>query len=202
MNTMRRIVVASLALAFAVVALVGSPAARISAQDATPPAAPNLTVGQLAPIGQPFEVLPGVDLEFLNEGQPATTPGQSLVLYRITFRGGEVAAHRHPGTTVAAVESGAFSWTLFEGTVWVTRPGAAPEKVTAPGAELILHSGEGLIYNADVVHSAKAAGAEPAVVLVTVLFEVGQPVLTFTNVQGTPTVMGLDHPAELHRSTP
>ena len=191
---MRRIVAASLVFTIAVVSmLAGPPAARLGAQAATPTAAPNLTVGQLAPIGQPFEVLPGVNLEFLNEGQPAATPGQSLVLYRITFHGGEVPAHRHPGTTVATVESGTFSWTLFEGTVWVTRPGLGSEKVTTPGTELVLHPGEGLIYNADVVHTAKAAGAEPAVVLVTVLFEVGQPVLTFTNAQGTP--MAMDTPA-------
>ncbi len=167
---------------------------RTTAQEATPAAVPNLVVGQLAPIGQPFEVLPGINIAFLNEGQPAAAPGQSLVVYRITFHGGEVPAHRHPGTTVATVESGTLSWTLLQGTVWVTRPGMPPEQVTAPGTELVLKPGEGLLYNADVVHTARAAGDQPAVAIVAVLFAVGQPVLTFTNEQGTPMAMGTPAP--------
>ena len=157
-----------------------------TAQEATPAAAPNLTVGRLAPIGQPFEVVPGIDLEILNEGHPANAPGLSLLLYRVTFRGGEVPTHMHPGTTVATVESGTFSWNLLAGTVWVTRPGQAPEAVTEPGTELILNPGEGLIYHDDIVHGARAAGDEPAVVLVTALFETGQPFLTVTDEHGTP----------------
>ena len=160
---------------------------RTSAQEATPMATPNLTVGQLAPIGEPFEVVPGVDLEFLNEGQAAATPGQSLVLYRVTFSGGEVPFHIHPGATVFSVESGTFSWTLHAGTVSVTRPGAATEQVTEPGTELVLNPGEGLSYNADVVHTARAAGDEVTSVLVSSLFETGQPFITLSNEQGTPT---------------
>ena len=163
------------------------PTTRVGAQDATPTAAPNFVVGQLAPIGQRFELLPGVDLEILNEGPTAQAPGQSLVLYRVTFRGGEVPSHIHPGTIVLTVESGTFSWTLQAGEVTVTRPGAAPERVTAPGTELVLTPGEGLAYNADVVHTARAAGDEPASVLVTSLFETGQPFITTSNEQGTPT---------------
>jgi quercetin dioxygenase-like cupin family protein len=160
---------------------------RTSAQEATPAAGPNLTVGHLAPIGVPFEPLPGVELTFLNEGQPTAAPGQSLIVYRIIFHGGEAPSHIHPGTTVGTVESGTFAWTLLAGTVWVTRLGAAPEQVTEPGTELILQPGESLFYNADVVHTAGAAGDEPASVLVAALFEVGQPFLTLTDEHGTPT---------------
>jgi quercetin dioxygenase-like cupin family protein len=160
---------------------------RSAAQEATPTAAVNLTVGQLAPIGVPFEALPGVEITFLNEGQPAATPGQSLILYRIIFHGGEATSHIHPGTTAGTVESGTFVWTLLAGTVWVTRLGAAPERVTEPGTELILKPGESLFYNDDVVHTAGAVGDEPASVLVTALFAVGQPFLTFTDEHGTPT---------------
>jgi quercetin dioxygenase-like cupin family protein len=189
---MRRIIVFSLVLASAlIVLLLGTLPRQLSAQEATPAAAqPNLTVGQLAPIGAPFEVVPGIDLEILNEGEPANAPGSSLVLYRVTFRGGEVPPHMHPGTTVATVESGTFSWTLLAGTVWVTRPGAAPEEVTGPGTEIVLNPGEGLIYHDDIVHTARAAGDEPAVVLVTALFETGQPFLTLTDEHGTPLPMG------------
>jgi quercetin dioxygenase-like cupin family protein len=189
---MFRVVAVSLVIASVLIAiLLGTPPSQLSAQEATPAAAqPNLTVGQLAPIGEPFEALPGVELEILNEGQPAATPGQSLILYRVTFRGGEAPSHMHPGTTVATVESGPFSWTLHAGTVWVTRPGAAPEEVTEPGTDIILNPGEGLIYHDDIVHSARAAGDEPAAVLVTALFELGQPFLTLTDEHGTPMAMG------------
>jgi quercetin dioxygenase-like cupin family protein len=184
-----------LALVLAGSVALGRASSPAVAEDATPPGAPaaevNLTIGQLAPIGQPFEPVPGVELEILNEGQPANAPGLSLVLYRITFRDGEATAHTHPGSTLASVESGTLSWTLLAGTVWVTRPGQAREAVTASGTELVLNPGEGLFYNDDIVHSAKAAGAEPAVALVTVLFEVGQPFLTFTNEQGTPVAAGM-----------
>jgi len=185
---MRRIVAVSLVLMCALVTLLVSPsAARLGAQDATPAAAPNVVAGQLAPLGQQFESSPGIDVEFVNEGPTAQAPGQSLVIYRVTLRGGEVPSHIHPGTTVLTVESGAMSWTLQAGTVTVTRPGAAAETVTAPGTEIVVNAGEGLAYNADVVHSARAAGAEPAVVLIAALFEVGQPVITLTDEQGTPT---------------
>ena len=167
------------------------PGLRAAAQEATPAAAPNLTVGQLAPIGQPFEILPGVDVEFLNEGPAAQAPGHNVVLFRVTLRGGEAPPHNHPGTSVLTVESGTFSSTVVAGTTaTVVRAGAAPEPVTAPGTELVLDPGEGLIYGADVVHTAKAAGAETAVALVAGLYQVGQPVLMPAAEHMTPTAMG------------
>ena len=177
-------------LSVVVVVLLGLPALggpRTSAQEATPTTGVNLTVGQLAPLGEQFEALPGIDIEFLSEGQPAATPGQSLIVYRIVFREGAAPSHIHPGTTSGTVESGTFSWTLLAGTVRVTRPGAAPELVTEPGTELILKPGESLFYNDDVVHAAGVVGDEPASVLVAALFEVGQPFLTVTDEHGTPT---------------
>lgn len=62
--------------------------------------------------------------------------------------------------------------------------------MTAPGTVLVLNPGEGLAYNADVVHTARAAGAEPAVVLVASLWEVGQPGVMLTDEHGTPGAMG------------
>ena len=43
--------------------------------------------------------------------------------------------------------------------------GQAREAVTAPGTELVLNPSEGLFYNDDIVQTAEAAGAEPAVAL-------------------------------------
>lgn len=184
---MRRFVVSSLVLTVVVVAgLAAVSSVRLSAQEATPAGEPNLIVGQLAPIGQTFEVIPGIDLQFLNEGESTQAPGQHLVLYRVVFRGGEIPFHTHPGTTVLTVEEGTFSWTLLAGTVWVTRPGQEPEEVTEPGTELILSQGEGLAYNVEVVHTARAAGDEATTVLVASIFETGQPFVTVTNEEGTP----------------
>ena len=176
-------------------ALVGARSSTGIAQDATPAAAPNVTVGQLAPIGEPFQAGPGVELEFLGEGQTDQASGQNLVLYRVIFDGGEFPGHIHPGATVLTVESGTFGWTLLTGTVTVLRPGTPPEEVTEPGTELVLSPGQGLAYNADVVHSARDVGDEPAVVLATSLFETGQPFVTMTDDQGAPMAMDAATPA-------
>ena len=164
---------------------------RTAAQEATPaatPAAgPNFTVGSLAPIGETFEALPGVHIQFLNEGQPAAAPDHTLVLYRVVLDGGEIPSHIHPGTTVLSVESGTLSWTLQAGTVSVIRPGAAPEQVAEPGTEIVLGPGEGLWYDADGVHTARSAEAVPVSVLISALLETGQPAITLTDEPGTPT---------------
>ena len=159
-----------------------------AAQEATPAAEqPNAVVGQLAPLGVPFEALPGVAVTFINEGEPAAASGQRLVLYRIIIHDGvEVPSHTHPGTTNLTVESGTLSWTLLAGTVQVTRPGVAPEQVTAPGTEIVVDPGQSLFYNADVVHVARAVAAVPASVLIAGLFETGQPIITLTEEPGTP----------------
>lgn len=187
---MRRSFLSVSVVLFVALAAYGLAGTRIAAQEATPAAGPNLIVGELAPLGEPFEAVPGVDLVFLNEGQPAGAPGQSLVLYRVTLRGGEVPSHIHPGATLLTVESGMLSWTLQAGTVTVTRPGTAAEDVTEPGTEIVLNPGEGLSYDADVVHTARAAGDEPAVLLVASLFAVGQPFITPSDEKGTPLAMG------------
>jgi quercetin dioxygenase-like cupin family protein len=184
---MRRFSAPFSVIAVVLLGLVVTGGMRTAAQESTPTAAPNFTVGQLAPIGERFELLPGVDLQLLNEGGAAAAPGQNVVLYRVIFRGGEVPSHIHPGTTVLTVESGTLSWVLQAGTVAVTRPGAAPEEVTEVGTELVLNPGKGLSYNADVVHTARAAGDEPASVLVASLWETGQAAFTLADERGTPT---------------
>ena len=184
---MRRFSAPLSVVAVMVLGLVATGGMRTAAQEATPAAGPNLTVGQLAPLGERFEALPGVEFEFISEGQPAAAPGQSLIVYRVIFHGGAAPSHIHPGTTSGTVESGTFTWTLLAGTVRVTRPGAAPEQVTEPGTELILEPGASLFYDDDVVHTAGSVGDEPASVLVAALFEVGQPFLTVTDEHGTPT---------------
>ena len=186
---MRRFIVLLSVVVVVLLDLATTGGLRTAAQEATPAAAPSFTVGSLAPIGEPFELLPGVTIEFLNEGQPAAASDHTLVLYRVTIQPGGVGipSHIHPGATALTVEEGSFTWTLQAGTVRVTRPGQTPEDVTESGTELILSPGEGLSYNDDVVHIANAGGDGPVSVLVASLFETGQPVFMLTDEHGTPT---------------
>ena len=185
---MRRFSVPLSVVAVVLIGLTTIGGMQTTAQEATPAAGPNLVVGQLAPLGEPFEALPGVEVTFINEAEPAAASGQSLVLYRVVIHdGGEVPSHTHPGTTNLTVESGTLSWTLLAGTVQVTRPGAALEQVTEPGTEIIVDPGASLFYNDDVMHVARAVAAVPASVLIAGLFEQGQPIITLTEAPGTPT---------------
>jgi quercetin dioxygenase-like cupin family protein len=186
---MRRLSVPLSVVAVVLLGLTTIGGMHTAAQEATPAAEqPNAVVGQLAPLGVPFEALPGVEVTFINEGEPAAASGQSLVLYRVIIHdGGEVPSHTQPGTTNLTVESGSLSWTLLAGTVQVTRPGAALEQVSEPGTEIVVDPGASLFYHADVVHTARAVAAVPASVLIAGLFETGQPIITLTEEPGTPT---------------
>jgi quercetin dioxygenase-like cupin family protein len=96
--------------------------------------------------------------------------------------GSEIFPHSHPGTTVLGVESGTFGWTLLDGTARVVRGAAAGntgqvEEVTEPGTEVILEVGDAIYYEDDVIHTARGAGDEPAVVLGTLVLTTGEPLL-------------------------
>jgi hypothetical protein len=51
------------------------------------------------------------------------------------------------------------------------------EDLTEPGAEVILEPGDAIFYEDDVVHTARGAGSEEAVVLGTLLLTTGEPLL-------------------------
>lgn len=146
----------------------------LSAQDATPAPSDTIAVIELAP-GVTAEVFSGVPSD--------RAPGQTLYTARFVFQpDSEIAPHGHPGTTSLIVESGTFGWTLLEGTAHVIRGAAsgAPtgtEEVTEPGVEVTLQSGDAIYYEDDVVHSARGVGDEPTVILASLLFESGEPLL-------------------------
>ncbi len=157
------------------------------AQEATPPGDGPISVIELAP---------GVTAEVFAAVPSDRAPGQTLYLARFIFQpGAEIFPHGHPGTTVLGVESGAFGWTLVEGTAQVIREAAAgatepTETLTEPGTEEILNPGDAISYEDDVVHTARGAGDEPAVVLGTLLLESGEPLLMPAEdvaMDGTPT---------------
>ena len=145
----------------------------VAAQDATPAAGPISVI----------ELAPGVTAEVLAAAPSVRAPGQTAYVVRFTFQpGGEIFPHSHPGTTVLGVASGSLGWTLLEGTAHVVRGAASgatgpTEELTEPGAEVILEPGDAIFYEDDVVHTARGAGSEEAVVLGTLLLTAGEPLL-------------------------
>jgi quercetin dioxygenase-like cupin family protein len=110
-------------------------------------------------------------------------PDQTVYVARFVFQpDAEIFAHGHPGTTVLGVASGSFGWTLEEGTAYVIRGAAAGatgpvEEITEPRTEVILVPGDAIYYEDDVVHTARGAGDEEAVVLGTLVLTSGEPLL-------------------------
>ena len=165
---MRRVLVSVLALVF-LSALAFTP--QVAAQEATP--------GPIAPI----ELAPGVTAEVFAAVPSTRAPGQTVYLARFVFQpGAEIFPHSHPGSTVLGVASGTLGWTLLLGTAPVVRGAAAGatgpiEDITAPGTEVILQPGDAIAYEDDVVHTARGAGDEAAVVLGTLVLTTGEPLL-------------------------
>lgn len=167
---MRPVIVLPVLLVLGVlVAKSGIPTQRLAAQDATP------AVAQI-------ELAPGVIAEVFAAAPSARADGHTVYLARFTFApGSEIFPHGHPGTVVLGVESGIFGWTLTRGAAHVVRGaaagGTAIEEVTEPGAEVLLDVGDAIYYEDDVVHTARGASDEPAVVLGTLVLETGQPLI-------------------------
>lgn len=159
--------------AFLLASLIsGGLGSAVSAQDSTPEAAP-ITVN---------EVAPGVTAEVLAAAPSVLAPGQTVYTVRFIFQAGaEIFPHGHPGTTVLGVLSGSFGWTLVEGTAHVVRGagsgGTTVEDITVPGTDVILEPGDAIYYESDVLHTARGAGDEPAVVMGSLVLEAGAPLL-------------------------
>jgi quercetin dioxygenase-like cupin family protein len=124
-----------------------------------------------------------MSIQMLGTAEPAAAQGQSLVLVRAIFApGGGIGPHTHPGTLVISVESGAFGFTLaddqMDGEMMVMRAGEAGTPVAAepmsPGQEVVLSPGDWVVETG-MVHSARAVGDEPAIVVFSGLAEAGQP---------------------------
>jgi quercetin dioxygenase-like cupin family protein len=183
---MRQIVTAlGVVLLLAMPASVAWAPAPVPAQEASPAAGP-ISVKELAP---------GITIELFAAMPSARAPGQTVYLARLTFQpGAEIFPHRHPGTSVIGVVSGAFGWTLLEGSAQVMRGAASGatgpmEAVTEPGTEVILEPGDAIVYEDDVVHTARGAGETETVILVTQVLTAGEPRLLPVDMamRGTPT---------------
>jgi quercetin dioxygenase-like cupin family protein len=161
-------------------ALAAGGSGSLQAADETAP--PASTTPPAAPISA-IELAPGVTAEVFAAAPSDRAPDQTVYLARFVFQpDSEIFPHSHPGTTVLGVESGTFGWTLLEGTAHVVRGAAAGntgpvEDLTEPGTEVILEVGDAIYYEDDVIHTARSAGDEPAVVLGTLVLTTGEPLL-------------------------
>ena len=145
-------------------------------------AAQDTTQAEGTPAVTPIELAPGFVGEVFAAAPSDRAPGQTVYVARFTIQpGSEIYPHGHPGTTVLAVESGSFGWTLVQGEAYVVRwagsGGTEVEEVTEPNAEVILEPGDAIYYEDDVIHTARNAGDEVAVVLGSFVLTTGQPLL-------------------------
>ena len=167
----------------AVIALSGLFAPGLTAQQATPGPASVI------------DLAPGVTAEVFAAAPSDRAPGQTVYLARFVFQSGaELFPHSHPGTTVLGIVSGELGWTLVKGTAHVVRGAAAgatgpTEDLTDPGDDVILEPGDAIYYEDDVVHTARGAGNEPAVLWGTFVLTTGAPLLmpAGMNMGATPT---------------
>jgi quercetin dioxygenase-like cupin family protein len=144
-----------------------------AAQEASPAATGPITVIDLAP---------GVTAEVFAGAPSDRAPGQTVYLARFVFQpGAEIFPHSHPGTTVLGVAEGSFGWTLVEGTAHVVRGAASggtqTEVLTEPNKDVVLQPGDAIVYEDDVVHTARGAGDTPAIVFGTLVLTAGAPLL-------------------------
>ena len=134
----------------------------ISAQEATP-------AGEVAPIV----------IETLGGAPSPDAPGMMLVLLRATLApGAGLPDHVHPGQLIVAVESGTAGYAIVseEGESGRGRFGTpiAAEVIT-PGTEVLLGPGEWIVEEPGIVHTARNAGDEPLVLLISGLVTADDP---------------------------
>ena len=136
----------------------------VPAQEATPAA-------EVAPL----------TLESLGSAPSPDAPGMLLVLLRATLApGAGLPAHVHPGQFIVAVESGTAAYAIVdeEGESGRGRYGTpTATEVITPGPEVLLGPGEWIIEEPGIVHTARNAGDEPLVLLISGLVAADEPLV-------------------------
>ncbi|MBA2519415.1 MAG: cupin domain-containing protein [Chloroflexia bacterium] len=173
---MRRIVNSALGLVLVILSIVATgPMLAATAQDATPVPVPAGAVD--------------VTIEPLSSGLPAAD-GYRLSLLRVTFApGGSIGSHTHPGSLVLTVTDGALTYAIIEGEAEIVRAGdgstPGPTELLTAGQETVLTPGDAL-FEQGIVHTARNAGDEPSVVLVSGLMDPDHPFTMFMEATPTP----------------
>lgn len=125
--------------------------------------------------GAPAPAPAGVTRESFVATRPPGATGRELTLSRVTVEpAAGLAPHTHPGTQMAHIDQGTLTYSVYHGQVTVTRSEGATETYGA-GETIQLNTGDSLIEPRGMVHSAKNDGGEPVVILLTSLFDAGEP---------------------------
>ncbi len=132
---------------------------------------------EATPTGEPAPLT----LEALGSAPSPDAPGMLLILLRATLApGAGLPPHVHPGQFVIAVESGTAGYAIVdeEGVSGRGRAGTptATESIT-PGPEVLLGPGEWIIEEPGIVHTARNAGEEPLVLLISGLVTADEPLV-------------------------
>ncbi len=112
---------------------------------------------------------------------PVGAKGYTLGLSRVAVPPGvALAQHRHPGTQVAYIDAGTLTYTVRRGpTVRVWRGDAekSPQVVRtiAAGQTKPIRTGEWIVETPAMVHFGANRGTKPVVILLSTLFQDGQP---------------------------
>lgn len=129
----------------------------------------------------------GVTVEGLGAVEPAVAPGQTLELVKLTFEpGASLTTHHHPGPVIISVVSGEFTTSFAQSSAVITRAGSTEPETVDSGEDYVLTAGDTVAYDANTTgHVMQNKGAEPLLLMASVLFETGQPGFIFE--EGTPT---------------
>jgi quercetin dioxygenase-like cupin family protein len=170
MFAINRVQSISIAVLFLLLATVAFVPGRTSAMEENP--------------GHPWCVS-GVTVSPIGQAMPEEASGQALVLLRLTIApGGGFAAHTHPGTLIASIESGTFDLTqLDDMEMSVTRATGESEPMTK-GVTLTLDPGDWFVEPGGMVHTGFNNGSEPTTVLLTGVVDPNLPLVQC--IEGTP----------------
>ena len=117
--------------------------------------------------------------DVVGESSPPEAPGDLLTVAKVTIPPkGLVAKHRHPVMQIATIVSGRLTYSVLDGTAYVTRSGKttqSQEAVTA-GHTITLRPGDTVTENPDMVHQAKNATSKPVVVWTAVVAKPGETI--------------------------
>jgi quercetin dioxygenase-like cupin family protein len=173
MTRLRRII--PTILVAAILAILVPAGAGVTAQEATP--APTIT---------------GIDIENLGVAEPASATGQLLELTRVTFEPtAELPPFTQPGTVIVYVDAGSISLTVTEGDVsggvHIFRqtaaqppvPSPTTEELLQPNTEYVLHRGDSVVLDHDVVRKLRNTGQIKAVILISSLLQRDTPSFQF-----------------------
>ena len=138
-----------------------------------------------AKAGQPTPAVGSVGVTggAVGSGEPQAAPGYLLSLRRGVFEsGGSVPLHHHPGALVIYVESGALTYSVFDGEALITRAASdgtpGPADRLGPGAVALLRAGDA-VYEEGVVHVTENRGNEPSVIWIAALTKTDEPLTQF-----------------------